>query len=61
MSSHLIPGHDRLLDDPYQRDMDARAAEGDDDLDESCIFCESTRHESSDCPHADESIEEDLW
>lgn len=33
MSSNLIPGYDRWLDDPFQRDMDARAeaAESDDE------------------------------
>lgn len=50
-----IPNHDALLGEPNE-DVDGPEGEF-----EACVFCESTRHESGACPHADESVDESLW
>ncbi len=59
---YLIPNHDALLDDPRLRQEDRDdEVDGEDDEFDPCVFCESTRHDPSDCPKADESIDEDLF
>lgn len=46
MSSYLIPGYDRWLDGPFERDIDARAEAAGSDSEEEV---------------EDESTDEDLW
>lgn len=46
--------------DPYFTDESEDTDVDPDGSVEQCVFCSSLRHDSSDCPDADQSVDEDL-